>query len=200
MGGAAVDESLEGARRVAEIVRAMKEFAHPGSQTKSTVDVNRVIETTLQVSRNEWKYVADLVLDLDDNLPTIEGHGGPLGQSLLIMFVNSAQAIAEHRNTAEDGKGTIRVSTRHLDGAVEIRVADNGPGIPQEIIERIFDPFFTTKEVGKGSGQGLSIARSVVVDKHGGKLWVEQGNPGAVFGMRLPVDASAESSADSKDE
>jgi signal transduction histidine kinase len=183
----AADETIEGARRVAEIVRAMKEFAHPGEKTKSDVNINRVIETTVQVSRNEWKYVADLELDLDDTIPMIQGHAGPLGQILLIMFVNSAQAMAEHRDSDSRDKGTIRVTTSESDGIVEIRIADDGPGIPQAIVDRIFDPFFTTKDVGKGSGQGLSIARSVVVDKHQGEIWVENANPGAVFVIRLPV-------------
>ena len=163
----------------------MKEFAHPGSQSKSSVDVNRVIETTMQVSRNEWKYVADLELELAADLPMIEGHSGPLGQSLLIMFVNSAQAIASHRSE-DDPKGRITVATGFDDDWVWIRVSDNGPGIPQEIVDRVFDPFFTTKEVGTGSGQGLSIARSVVVDKHQGEIGIEDGNPGAVFNIRLP--------------
>lgn len=173
----ATDETIEGTRRVGEIVRAMKQFAHPGEQTKSEVNVNRVVETTVQVSRNEWKYVADLELDLDDTIPMIQGYAGPLGQILLIMFVNSAQAIAEHRDSYSRDKGTIRVTTSKKDGVVEIQIADNGPGIPQEIVNRIFDPFFTTKDVGKGSGQGLSIARSVVVDKHQGEIWVEDGDP-----------------------
>lgn len=190
----ALDETLEGAQRVAEIVRAMKEFAHPGSQSKSSVDINRVVQTTMQVSRNEWKYIADLQLELDEALPIIEGHAGPLGQILLIMIVNSAQAMAEHRSES-DGKGEIRVTTAHDEEMVEIRVADNGPGIPQEIVDRVFDPFFTTKDVGKGSGQGLSIARSVVVDKHQGEIWIENGNPGAVFVIRLPISAPRRSDA-----
>lgn len=196
----AVDETLEGAKRVAEIVRAMKDFAHPGSQEKSSVDVNRVVETTMQVSRNEWKYVANLELDLDTDVPLIEGLAGPLGQILLIMFVNSAQAMAEVRNLDEDGKGTIRVSTRQDNDMVEIRVVDNGPGIPQSIVDRVFDPFFTTKDVGVGSGQGLSIARSVVVDKHQGEIWVEDANPGAVFVIRLPIKSpkNAQSGSDNE--
>jgi signal transduction histidine kinase len=190
----AIDETLEGAQRVAEIVRAMKEFAHPGSQSKSSVDINRVVQTTMQVSRNEWKYVADIELEIDEALPIIEGYAGPLGQILLIMFVNSAQAMAERRSES-DGKGLIRVTTTHDEEMVEIRVADNGPGIPQEIADRVFDPFFTTKDVGKGSGQGLSIARSVVVDKHQGEIWIEDGNPGAVFVVRLPISAPRQSDA-----
>jgi signal transduction histidine kinase len=196
----AVDETLEGAKRVAEIVRAMKEFAHPGSQDKSSVDINRVVETTMQVSRNEWKYVAELELDLDPELPLVQGLAGPLGQILLVMFVNSAQAMAEVRNLDEDGKGTIRVSTRADGDVVELRVADNGPGIPKSIVDQVFDPFFTTKEVGTGSGQGLSIARSVVVDKHQGEIWIEDANPGAVFVIRLPIDPPRSSGTDSEDE
>ncbi|MGA9596748.1 MAG: ATP-binding protein [Acidimicrobiia bacterium] len=182
----AIEETLDGANRVAEIVRAMKEFAHPGSDTKTSVDINRVIRTTAQVSRNEWKYVAELKLDLDKDLPLIQGLPGPLGQTLLVMIVNSAQAIGEHRSD-DAGKGRIRVSSRQDGEYVEIRVADNGPGVPPEIADRIFDPFFTTKDVGKGSGQGLSIARSVIVDKHQGEVKIESGNPGAVFVIRLPL-------------
>lgn len=184
----AIDETIEGANRVAEIVRAMKEFAHPGSAAKESVDVNRVVTTTKAVSRNEWKYVSKIKLDLDESLPIIQGYAGPLGQSLLIMFVNAAQAVAEHRNIDTEGKGTITVTTSHAADHVEIRVSDDGPGIPPEIRDRIFEPFFTTKEVGSGSGQGLSIAHSVVVDKHGGEIWAEDGDPGAVFVIRLPIE------------
>ncbi len=192
----AIEETLEGANRVAEIVRAMKEFAHPGSESKSAVDVNRVVETTMKVSRNEWKYVAEMELELDAELPPIEGLAGPLGQSLLVMFVNAAQAMAEHRNVDEDGKGLIRVATSHTDEVVEIRVSDNGPGIPESIRSRIFDPFFTTKEVGTGSGQGLSIAWSVVVDKHQGQILIEDGDPGAVFRLQLPIKDPTKGSND----
>jgi signal transduction histidine kinase len=184
----AIAETLEGAKRVSEIVRAMKEFAHPGSESKTSVDVNRVIETTRVVSRNEWKYVAEVEMDLDEDLPLIHGLPGPLGQILLILIVNAAQAMEEHRDIGADGKGTINISTTQKGEFVEIRVADNGPGIPQEVADRIFEPFFTTKEVGSGSGQGLSIAHSVVVDKHQGQIWVENGDPGAVFVITLPIE------------
>jgi signal transduction histidine kinase len=183
----AVAETLEGAKRVAEIVRAMKDFAHPGSDSKHYVDINHVIRTTAQVSRNEWKYVAEMELELDDGVPQIPALAGPLGQSLLIMFVNSAQAMGEQGAGSAQEKGAIHVTTALRGDWVEIRVADTGPGIPADVVERIFDPFFTTKEVGKGSGQGLSIARSIIVDKHGGEISVEDGNPGAVFVIRLPV-------------
>jgi signal transduction histidine kinase len=196
---AAIEETLDGANRVAEIVRAMKEFAHPGSATKSGVDVNRVINTSMQVSRNEWKQVAELQLELDETIPPVWGLAGPLGQTLLILLVNAAQAIAEDRN-GSSGKGTIRVTTGQVDGAIEIRVADDGPGVPAEIVDRIFDPFFTTRDVGEGSGQGLPIARSVVVDKHDGEIWVEDAEPGAVFVIRLPTAVADEPGPDQHNE
>jgi signal transduction histidine kinase len=183
----ALEETLEGANRVAEIVMAMKEFAHPGSAAKETVQVNRVVRTATAVSKNEWKYVAEVELDLAEDLPPIEGFTGPLGQSLLILLVNAAQAMAEHRDVTTAGKGTIRVTTSHTTEHVEIRVADNGPGIPDHIKGRIFEPFFTTKEVGAGSGQGLSIAHSMIVDQHQGTITVEDAKPGAVFVIHLPI-------------
>ncbi len=196
----AVAETLDGAQRVAEIVRAMKEFAHPGQEELMPTDINRVVQTTAKVSRNEWKYVADLELDLDENLPLIPGLQGPLGQSLLIMIVNSAQAISESRAIDSEGKGTIKVSTSLVDDIVEIRVADNGPGIPQDVLPRIFEPFFTTKEVGTGSGQGLSIAHSVVVDKHNGQVWADNLYPGAMMVMHLPVEQRKKGDAPARDD
>ena len=183
----AIEETLEGTQRVAEIVRAMKEFAHPGQEEFTSADINRIIENTVKVSRNEWKYVAEIELDLDPDLPQIPGLPGPLGQSLLIMIVNSAQELAKSRSIDSEGKGTIHISTKLIDDVLEIRVADNGPGIPPDVLPRIFEPFFTTKEVGTGSGQGLSIAHSVVVDKHHGEIWAENLCPGAMMVIHLPV-------------
>jgi len=188
----AIAQALEGVARIAKIVRAMKDFSHPGAEDKEPVDVNRVIENTVTVSRNEWKYVAELVTELDPALPTVEGYAAELGQALLNLIVNAAHAIAEVVGDGGDGKGCITIRTRAAHGAVEIRVADTGPGIPEAIRDRVFDPFFTTKDVGKGTGQGLAIARSVVVDKHGGSLELES-EPGAgtTFIVRLPLEAPA---------
>jgi len=183
----AVEETLEGTRRVTEIVRAMKEFAHPGQEELTSTDINRVIENTVKVSRNEWKYVAEVEFDLQEDLPQIPALPGPLGQSILIMIVNSSQELAANRAIESEGKGTIKVRTRLVGDAVEIEIADDGPGIPPEILPRIFDPFFTTKEVGTGSGQGLSIAHSVIVDRHNGQIWAENLDPGALMVVRIPV-------------
>jgi signal transduction histidine kinase len=183
----ALGQALEGIGRIGHIVRAMKEFAHPGTQEKSPADLNRALENCVTIARNEYRYVADVVLELGE-LPPVSCHLGDLNEVFLNLLVNAAHAIAA---AAPDGgaRGTIRVRTR-CTGAdrVRIEIEDSGTGIPDAIQDRIFDPFFTTKEVGKGTGQGLAIARSVVVDRHGGTLTFETAlGKGTTFRVELPV-------------
>jgi signal transduction histidine kinase len=184
----ALEESLEGIDQVASIVKALKSFAHPGSDNKTEDDLNEIIATTVAVTRNEWKYVADMNLDgLDPDLPPVPVIAGPLKQVLLNMIVNSAQAIEE---LGGDGgtKGTISITTRRQRDRVVIELSDTGAGIPESIHDRILEPFFTTKDVGKGSGQGLAIARSIIVDKHGGSLRFESSpGRGSTFFIELPL-------------
>jgi two-component system NtrC family sensor kinase len=179
---AAVSQSLEGVDRVASLVRAMKSFSYKDSTEQAYADLNEAVRTTLTVARNEVKYVADVVLDLGE-LPDVRCHLGDLNQVFLNLLVNAADALKE---TGE--RGEIRFSSR-VDGAsAVIVVADNGPGIPEDIQSSIFDPFFTTKEVGKGTGQGLALARAVL-DKHGGSIEMRsRPGEGAVFTLRLPID------------
>jgi signal transduction histidine kinase len=196
----AIDQSVQGTERVAQIVRAMKEFSHPGSGQKAPIDLNHAIQNTLIVCRNEYKYVADLSTDLDPSLPQVRCLGGEINQVILNLVVNAAHAIGGSK--AEGDRGVIKVSTR-ADGAVaEIRVQDNGTGIPAAIQNRIFDPFFTTKEVGKGTGQGLAMAMNTIVKKHQGTLTFEtQENVGTTFIARIPIDApSAEKQQNSNEE
>ncbi len=183
----AITQSLDGLEVVAKIVGAMKEFSHPGSQNKQAVDLNRALQNTATVCRNEWKYLAELETDLDPTLPLVPCHPSDLNQVFLNMIVNAAHAVHQVGG-GEDKLGHIAISTR-LDGDwVEIRFKDDGCGIPQEIREKIYDPFFTTKDVGKGSGQGLSIARSVIVDKHAGMIRFEtEVGRGTTFIIRLPL-------------
>lgn len=184
----AASQAREGVDRVAEIVQALKSFAHPGSDSKAPVNINKAVVDTVAVSRSEWKYVADLETDLDPDLPQVPALAGPLNQVLLILIVNAAQAL-EERLEGTGGKGSIAVATRVEGDSVVIAVEDDAGGIPAEIQERVFDPFFTTKEVGKGSGQGLSIARSVLVEQHGGELSFEvRPGEGTTFLMRLPLE------------
>ncbi|MEM9070697.1 MAG: ATP-binding protein [Myxococcota bacterium] len=182
----AVENTIEGVGAVSEIVRAMKDFSHPGSNEKTPTDINRAIETTMTVSRNTWKYVAEVNLDLDPSLPHIPALPGELNQVLLNLIVNATHAIEANSG---DTKGSISVRTRESEDAVEIDVEDSGCGMPPELLGRIFDPFFTTKEVGKGTGQGLAIARSIIADKHGGRLTVRSTlGEGTCFTIALPTE------------
>jgi two-component system, NtrC family, sensor kinase len=186
----AIEQTLEGVTRVSTLVSAMKEFSHPGTKEKTPLDLNRAIGSTITVARNEWKYVADLETEFDPTLPLISCHPGEFNQVILNLIVNAAHAIADV--VGEGGgrdQGKIKVQTRNCTEWVEIRIQDTGSGIPEEARARIFDPFFTTKDIGKGTGQGLAIARSVVVDKHGGTIHfeTEQGK-GTTFIIHLPHD------------
>jgi PAS domain S-box-containing protein len=183
----ALTQTLEGVDRVATIVRAMKEFAHPESKEMAAADLNKALLSTLTVARNELKYVADVETDFGA-LPLVVCNVGDLNQVFLNLLVNAAHAIAEVvKGTGTKGK--IRVSTAAQDGAVLIAISDTGSGIPEAIRSRIYDPFFTTKEVGRGTGQGLAIARSVVVDRHKGNITFEsEMGKGTTFYIRLPVN------------
>ncbi len=181
----AIAQSLDGIDRVSKIVHAMKDFSHSSQGEKSPVDINRAIETATIVSRNEWKYVASLETDFDQNLPMVSCMGDEFNQVLLNLLINAAHAIEERH---DQEMGAIKVTTRQNDGWVEIRIGDTGKGIPEAIRKKIFDPFFTTKAVGKGTGQGLAIAHDIVVNKHGGSIDFEsETNKGTTFIIRLPV-------------
>lgn len=186
----AFEQCLEGIARVSKIVGAMKDFSHPNSTEKTLLDINNAIESTITVARNEWKYVADLETDLDAALPRVPCLPGEFNQVILNLIVNAAHAIGDVIPKSSQEKGAIRVSTRRKGTLAEVRISDTGTGIPEKVQPRIFEPFFTTKEVGKGTGQGLAIARSVVVDKHGGTIEfeTEQGK-GTTFIIQLPLQA-----------
>jgi PAS domain S-box-containing protein len=186
----AIQQSLEGVDRVSKIVRAMKDFSHPGVTEKTMVDINQAIDSTITVARNEWKYVAELVTDFDPALPLVCCQPGEFNQVILNILVNAAHAIGDSLKPESGDKGQITVSTRRAGSAAEIRISDTGCGIPEQARTKIFEPFYTTKEVGKGTGQGLAIARSVVVDKHGGSIDFESKvGQGTTFIIRLPLEA-----------
>ena len=185
----AIKQSLEGVAQVAKIVRSIKDFSHPGGEEKTGVDINRALESTIIVSRNEWKYIAEMKTDFDSSLPMVPGHPGALNQVFLNLIINAAHTISDVVKKSPDKKGTIRLTTRNKKSWVEITVADTGTGIPKEIRSRIFDPFFTTKEVGKGTGQGLAICHSIIVQKHGGSLSFEtEEGSGSAFTVCLPLE------------
>jgi signal transduction histidine kinase len=182
----AIDHSIDGVGRVATIVGAMKAFGYTNNEEKAPVDLNEAIRNTLVVANSELKYVADVRTDLRE-LPRVWCHVGDLNQVVLNLAVNAAHAIA----AAGDGRpGMLTVSTR-LDGdEVVIDVADTGTGMPPDVAEKVFEPFFTTKEVGTGTGQGLALIRSLVVERHGGAItFVTEPGVGTTFSVRIPVAA-----------
>ncbi|MCM4082353.1 PAS domain S-box protein [Paractinoplanes hotanensis] len=183
----AITESLEGLSRVAQIVRAMKDFSHPG-HGRGDVDINRAVESTAQVARNEWKYHAELTLDLGDDVGLVSCYEGEFKQVILNLIVNAAHAIEAASARREGGLGHITIRTTRTPSTVEIAVSDDGTGMDEATRLRIFDPFFTTKEVGKGTGQGLSMAYASIVQKHGGTIQVDS-SPGAgtTFTVTIPL-------------
>ncbi|MFK7989408.1 MAG: sensor histidine kinase [Sandaracinaceae bacterium] len=187
-----IEQALDGVKTVSRIVSAMKEFSHPGTEEMVPVQLNQVVETTTTVCRNEWKYVAELELDLAADLPQVIAHGNELNQVLLNLVVNAAHAIGGFRDVAADGKGSIRVSTRCRGQSIYLTVVDTGGGMPPQVVERIFEPFFTTKEVGRGTGQGLAICHQIVRN-HNGTITVEtEPGVGTTFEVCIPAIAAAE--------
>lgn len=192
----AINQTLDGVDRVSRIVYSMKDFAHPDRDDRAALDLNRVVTSTTTVCRNEWKYVSELVLELDEQLPQIIGFRSDLGQVVLNLVVNAAHAIAEVVGDGGNGKGCITVRTRSVGDQVELEVADTGVGIQEEHRARIFEQFFTTKAVGRGTGQGLALVRRIVVDKHGGAVKFDsEVGKGTVFTVRLPVHGRVEAGA-----
>jgi two-component system NtrC family sensor kinase len=190
----ALDRARDGLGRVAAIVRSMKEFAHPDRKEMAQSDLNQAIQSTLVIASNEYKYVAEVETDFAE-IPLVNCYAGEINQVVLNLIVNAAHAIGDVVKGA-GGKGKIKVTTRTLGDQVEISIGDTGKGIPVEVRSRIFDPFFTTKEVGRGTGQGLAIARTVVVDKHGGTLHFEtEIGQGTTFYIRLPIAGPVSASA-----
>ena len=186
---AAIERAIEGLERIAEIVRSMKDFSYPDQTEMSGVDLNRAVQSTLVVARNTYKYVADVVTHLGE-LPLVSCFGGLINQVILNLVTNAADAIAD-RVKDTGARGLITVRTYLEENQAVIAVSDTGLGIPQLIRGHIFDPFFTTKEVGRGTGQGLTLCRNIVVKAHGGSLTFDTKlGEGSTFYVRLPLEAS----------
>ncbi len=185
----AIKQSFDGVKRVRSIVLAMKEFSHPGNKNKNPMNLNQIINTTVTVARNEWKYVADMEMDLDPELPEIPLLADEMSQVVLNMLVNAAHAIGEKLGDDPAGdKGKISITTKKNKNGIEMRIHDTGAGMPNHVQLRIFDPFYTTKKVGKGTGQGLAISHDVIVDKHQGTIEVKSVlGEGTTFIIQLPL-------------
>lgn len=189
----AIEQSIDGLHRIGTIVAAMKDFSHPSGGEKAPVDLNEAITSTVTVATHEWKYVAEVETFFDQELPLVPCLRDEINQVVLNLIVNAAHAIDAVVLGGSKGRGVIRIETRHVDDCAEIHISDTGCGIPEKNRNRVFDPFFTTKPVGKGTGQGLAIAYSVIVDKHGGEIDFEtEVGCGTRFIVRLPVNIHEE--------
>ncbi|MFK7997900.1 MAG: response regulator [Granulosicoccus sp.] len=193
----ALDRARNGLERVSNIVKAMNEFSHPDQREMSIADLNSAVESTLVVAANEYKYSATLNTELQE-LPPVHCHIGNINQVLLNLIINAAHAIIDqHGPSVTDGMITVK---SWVEGEnVVVSVTDNGSGIPVPVQNRIFDPFFTTKEIGKGTGQGLSISHKIVVENHGGKLHFDtEPGVGTTFYLTLPIDPANRSAEKNK--
>ncbi len=183
----AFERTSDGVERVTSIVKAMKEFAHPDTNEQNSADLNHAIRTTLLVASNEYKYLANVSTDFAD-LPEVVCNIGELNQVFLNLVVNAAHAIEDSGKDQTMGEIRIGTAMDATDDTVVVTIADNGCGVPPENLSKLYDPFFTTKEVGRGTGQGLAIAHSIVVDKHGGDIDVKSTvGVGTEFTLRLPI-------------
>jgi signal transduction histidine kinase len=181
----AAGNALDGVRRMAGIVRAMGIFGRPGETLQRLVDLNEAVRAVLIMAGPRISQVADVTTDLGE-LPTVICHPGDVNHVLFDVVANAADAMADVR--AERGRGHLHVATRVEDGRVVIEVSDSGAGVPEAVAGRIFDPFFTTKPVGQGMGQGLSVARSLIVSRHGGTIdFTSQSGQGTTFRITLPL-------------
>ena len=185
----ALERARNGVERVSNIVKAMKDFSHPDEREMTIADLNSAIESTLVVSANEYKYSATLKKELQE-LPPVLCHLGDINQVILNLIVNAAHAIVELHGSSVD-EGLITIKSWSTEENIMISIADNGSGIPESVQDRIFDPFFTTKEVGKGTGQGLSISHRIIVENHGGQIFFEtEDDVGTTFFIKLPLGQS----------
>ena len=186
----AVADSLEGVECVSRIVSSIKEVSLPGGGARQAIDANHVVGNVLSITHNQWKDVAEVTSRLAAGLPPLMCVPGALEQVLLNLVVNAAQAIRAKREGGSKEMGSIVVSTRRDGRWIEIAVQDNGTGIPEAIRDRVFEAFFTSKPAAQGSGQGLAIARAIVVEQYGGEIGVETTvGAGTTFTVTLPSAA-----------
>ncbi|MHC5061036.1 MAG: ATP-binding protein [Planctomycetota bacterium] len=185
----AIEQSLDGIKRVLTIVSAMRDFSHIDERRMGPTDLNKALKSTIVLLRNEIKYIADVDSELDENLPLVYCCADDMNQVFLNLLINAAHSIAAALESDDSGRGLISVTSRQKGEDVLVSISDTGTGIDPRIQDRIFDPFFTTNQSKKGTGQGLTLARSIVVDKHAGSLGFEtEIGVGTTFTVRLPVE------------
>ena len=185
----AINQSMEGIGRIVQIVKSMRSFAYPERDKRVLLDINKALADTITISRNEWKYDVDIVTDFDPSLPEVLCYPAEINQVFLNIIINAVHAIKDAKKAESIEKGEIALFTKGMEDYAEIRITDNGVGIPEDVLPKIYDPFFTTKEVGRGTGQGLAISHSIVVDKHNGRIvCMSRPGVGTTFYIRLPYN------------
>ena len=185
----AIAQTIDGINRVSTMIRAMRDFSHVDERRMALANLNKALKTAIVILRNEIKYTTDVKMELDSDLPQVLCCIDEINQVFLILLTNAAQSISEFTAGQSSNRGVITITTKHVDGNVVISISDTGGGIASEIRDRIFEPFFTTKPAGMGTGQGLSIARSIIVDRHAGSLEFETGDDTETkFTVSLPVE------------
>lgn len=184
----AIDDAIAGVSHVSQIVSAMKDFSHPSVEVYGRVDLNQIVENAVTISRNEWKYLAQLKTNFQHDSLYIQAVPNSISQVLINLIINAAHAVEQKYGTGNTDQGYIEIKTHLEDNFAIVEIMDNGCGIEDSIKARVFDPFFTSKEVGKGTGQGLAIAYDIVVEKHGGSIDFEStAGIGTTFTARLPL-------------
>ena len=191
----AIEHSIEGVERIGEIVASMRRFSHrEHDKEKHPADINQAVVDSLAVSRNQWKNFAEVKTELDPDLPHVSCLLGEVNQVILNLIINATHAITDSHEKGILGKITVR--TKEVVDYIQIEIEDDGGGIPKDVQDRIFEPFFTTKELGKGTGQGLALAHSVIEKKHGGRLTFETSQGvGTTFSIFLPITAEEKKSS-----
>jgi signal transduction histidine kinase len=174
-----LEEIGHGARRIAEIVKALKGYSYMDQAPVQSVDVREGLNDTLVMLSSKLRDGIEVDLDYAESLPRIQGYGSELNQVWTNLIDNAVDAM--------DGKGSLALRTYHDADWVVVEVADSGLGIPPENQARVFDPFFTTKPPGEGTGLGLNISHGIVVEKHGGQISVESSPGSTRFTVKLPI-------------
>jgi len=189
----AIKATMEGIDKISGIIKAMKDFAHPGVENKVSIKINDAIETTIAVAHSKWNPVATLERRYAADIPPVFGYPAELNQSILNVIINAAEAIGKVVGSNSQNKGKITIETRCSKAGVEIRICDTGGGIEEAISDKVFNPFFTTKTVGQGTGQGLSTAHSIITGRHGGTITFEtEKDKGTTFIICLPCETTSE--------
>lgn len=189
---AALEQSREGIDRVSAMVSAMRDFSHLDERRKVLADINKALKSTVVILRNELKYVADVEMDFDPAIPKLMCHLDDLNQVFLNLLINAGHAVDEVIDTSKNERGLITIKTSLENDNIIIKISDSGPGIDTAVGDKIFEQFFTTKEPGKGTGQGLYIAQSIIKNKHAGSIDFEsEPGKGTVFIVSLPIDVEA---------